>query len=466
MEDMKSGGVRITQISKEDVMKGVKDPLQVKKPKHVAMPKQEKVFEEIRVAEDREIEQEQKIEIRPISKKIEERRVRSSTPIIRKNKKGLRKSFVFGFLFVILACLVYFASNYFEKADINVTAKKASFDLNQMTLDASINKSLPIAFELMIVSNEEYKDVTLTQSQNSSTKAKGEITFYNEYSTKAQTISAKSYVSDSSGKTYQTDKVVTIPGYKTVQSKIVPGTVSVGITAFLPGDSYNGTPADFSINAFKNTTKAKKIYAKLKTPLTGGSQGLVYTLNPNDKGAINAFAQSTFKSNLLKKATAQVPEGYILYPNALSFSSSSDTDAFFPSANARVKTSGTVSAVIISEKDLTSSIVKKLLPDVTKRESDEIKILNINDLKFAFKDSNQVINKDLKNVSFNLTGKLNALWSPDLEILKSSVVGANKKDLVSIFGSDPGIEKASARIFPPWQSFMPKNLEKININLN
>jgi hypothetical protein len=459
MEDMKSGGVRITEIKKEDVMKGVKDPLQVKKPRHINLPKEEKVLD------TREIKEEQKIEVRPTKAIREDRRVLSSTPVVRRSKKGLRKSFVFTLGFIVLASVVYFASNYFEKANVNITAKKSSFDLNQMVLDASINKSEPIAFELMIVSNDEYKDLTLTQSQNSSNKAKGEITFFNEYSTKAQTISAKSYVSDPSGKTYQTDKAVTIPGYKTVNSKIVPGQASVGITAFLAGDSYNGSPSDFSINAFKNTPKAKKIYAKLKTPLTGGSQGLVYTLNPTDKGAINAFAQSTFKSNLLKKATAQVPEGYILYPNALDFSYSSEVDSFFTSSNAKVKTSGTVSAIIINRKDLTNTIIKKLIPDISKRELDEVTILNISDLKFAFKDNNQKISKDLKTISFNLTGKIDALWNPNLDILKSSIVGANKKDLVSLFSSDPGIDQASARIFPPWQSFMPKNLEKININL-
>lgn len=457
MEDIKSGGVRITKISKEDVMKGVKDPLFVKRPKHIDTPK-----EDIK-PKKQEVEYIQ--EEKTFKKPEIDRRIYSSTPTVKKSKRSLRKPFVFIFLLVAFLSAVYFISNKFEQATINVKALRSSFDLNALALETVINKSEPIAFELMIVSNEEYKDMTLTQSENSSKKAKGEITLYNEYSTKAQTISAKTFVSDPSGKTYQTDKAVTIPGYKTASGKITPGTVSVGITAFLAGDSYNGSPTDFSINAFKNTPKAKKIYGKLKTPLSGGVQGLVYSLSPSDKGAITAFAQSTFKSNLLKKATAQVPAGYILYPNALSFSYSSETENLFPTANTKVKTTGTVSAIIINERDLSNAIIKKMLPNISKMELDEIKILNINDLKFAFKDQNQSINKDIKNISFNLTGKIDALWNPDLERLKSSALGVNKKDLLSVFEFDPGIDKASARIFPPWKTYLPKSPEKIKINL-
>lgn len=456
MEDMKSKGVRITRILKEDTKvdapKSKPKPEPIKPVEVVDIPKEE-IFKKEILKEDISTHE------RPPEKKL------YSTPQVRSSSGGLRKRFVVLLGLVLFIGGVYFLCNLLQNANVTIVAKQQSFNLSNTSFAASNDQSAPVHFELMIVSNEEYKDVTLTESQNVSTKAHGEVTFFNENSTKAQNLAIHTFISDSKGKTYQTDKAVSIPGYKTVNGKIVAGQVSVGITAFLAGDTYNGAPSDFTINGFKGTTKFKKIYAKLKTPLTGGVQGLAYALNPNDKGTINAFAQSTFKSNLLKKVDAQVPEGYILYPNALDFSYSTETDTLFPSPKAKVKTSGTVASIILKEKDLSNAIIKNSLPGITDKELGEINIPDISKLTFSFKDSNQSITKDVKSFSFNLSGTANAIWTPDITALQSSIVGVRKADLITIFKSDPGIASASAKIFPPWQSYLPSNTSKIHIHL-
>lgn len=463
MEDMKSKGVRITQILKKDV-----DPtfMEKKASKEILATKkvEAKKKEASSITDTAEKETELKTHVH-VNQSEMAKRIYSS-PRIKGKSGGIKKSYIVILAIVLLVGGIYWISDLFQNAHISIIAKRSSFTLDHVQLSASSNESTPIAFELMIVSNEEYKDVVLNESQNVSTKGKGVITLFNENSTKPQNLLIHTFLADEKGKTYQTDNAISIPGYKLDKDKnIIPGQVDADITAFLAGDAYNGTPEKLTITGFKGTAKEKKIYAKLKIPITGGAQGLVYALGPNEKGTITAFAQSTFKSNLLKKVTAEVPEGYILYPNAMEFSYHTDVDTLFPTKTAKVKTSGTISSIIINKSDLYHAIIKNQLSSVTENELKEISIPDLSSLAFNFTNKDQSIAKDIKSISFNITGTINAIWSPDISTLQSSVVGVPKGNLVPIFKSDPGIVSASARIFPPWQSHLPNDISKIHISV-
>ncbi|MDE2031191.1 MAG: hypothetical protein KGI58_02970 [Patescibacteria group bacterium] len=447
MEDMKSGGIKITRIV--NIKKEVPEPSSYKK----------------EVPEPSSYKKEQPISYKKNKNKNEFTRRFSSTPHSPKSKTNLHRFFVILLLIAILIAGVYWISDAFQNARIYITSKNKSFVLDHQQFVASNDSSTPTNFELMIVSSEEDKDVTLSSSlQNVSYKAKGEITLYNEYSTKPQSLSAHTFISDDNGKTYQTDSSVTIPGYTLDNNKnITAGQASVGITSFLPGDSYNGSPNSFTINSFKNTAKFKAIYGKLKTALTGGAQGNVYTLDPVEKGTMDAIAQSSFKSNLINKAIAEVPSDYILYPNAYTFSYQIDENIFSPTPNAKVKITGSLSAIILDKKDLSNTLVKNMLPDVVNPELSEISIQNLSKLNFNFIQQDQSITKDTKSIPFSLSGTLNAKWSPNISNLIDKLQGVNKNNLTSIFKLDPGIDSVETKIFPPWQSYLPNDKSKIHI---
>lgn len=388
----------------------------------------------------------------------------SQTPQLKRKSGGVRKPIFTIFIISLLLGLGYWGAMAFEKTTIVIQEKHKVFTIDKAPFTASKDTKSPINFEIMIVSDTESKDITLTESQNVSLKAQGTVTLYNENSTKPQNLLIKTFISDPEGKTYYTDKAVTIPGYKIDGSKIIPGQVDVGITAFLPGDAYNGNPKDFTINGFKGTDKFKKIYAKAVTPLSGGAQGLTYTLGAADKGSLNATAGSAFKTRMIKKVNAEVPQGYILYPDALSFSYTIG-GAQSPTPNAKVNIDGVLSAVILKESDVSDAVIKKVLPDIGDKEQDEIQVPDISKLSFKFLNPDQVITKDLQSVPFTLTGTINPIWHPDIEALKLQLIGVSKKSLPVLFKADPGIAEASARLFPPWQKYLPEDLSKINIKV-
>lgn len=389
----------------------------------------------------------------------------SSTPRVKIGQRPLRKTLLIVFLFTLLFGGLYWVVNIFEQANVEIKAKHQQFILDNQPLTASKEKDADIGFEIMIVSDTQYKDIVLTESENVSRKATGEVIVYNEYSTKAVTIAKNSYISDESGKNYLTDKALTIPGYtvsKTDKTKIIPGQAVVGITAFLPGVEYNGTPVNFKINAYKNTSKYTKIYAKAKTMLTGGAQGLIYTLSPDDKGKLHSQANSSFKDSLLKKVNAQVPDGYVLYDTALQFSYHLDEAFVSENPSAKVPLDGTVSTVIFPKEDLRIALIKSLLPKSLKKDILELELVGLEDLSFDF---NQEINKDMQTVNFAFTGELNGNWHPDINILRTNLLSAKYESVTAIFADDPGIVSAHVKLFPPWQKTLPREASRININI-
>jgi hypothetical protein len=386
-----------------------------------------------------------------------------TTPSLRRKAPPLRKSLRITLLAVFLFACAYFSLYFFEQARITIVTKNQSFTLDHKEFEASKKADAPIDFELMIVPDTRSEEITFIEPKEVSLKAKGEVTLYNEYSTKGEKLTAGTFLADPNGKAYKIDKSITIPGYTLVNKKIIPGQISVPITAFLPGQSYNGDLTDFTITAFKNTAKYKKIYGKSKTPLSGGAEGTAYTLGPEETGRLNAIASSSFKAALLKKAYAEIPKGYILYPNALTFSYHVDTDVLSPTPNAKIPITGTISALLLAEDDLRIALAKNLIPGISSGELNEIEILGLDKLSLDFVETAQVINKDTDKVSFTLTGPLSLLWHPDIDVLKRKILGIQKKDIEAIFKSDPGITSAIVKIFPPWQSHLPEDETKIHL---
>ncbi len=473
MQDMKSKGVRITMISKNNIKETeaqTREVDEVVKEKFVK-PQEPKIIEKpiqrVEIEKIVEKKSEPTVQARPYQSSYEREISEKiySTPQSRRRSGGMRKSFLVFFIIAVIFGGGYYISDMLHNVSIDMVNKRQTFDLDKKAFIAAKGADASVDFELMIVSMEDYKEITLSETDDVSYKAKGEVTFFNEFSTKAQTIAKNSYISDAAGKVYLTDKAITIPGYKTVGGKIVPGEMAVTVTSFLAGSQYNNTETDYKINAYKGTAKATKMYAKLKTPITGGAEGVVYTLGDREKEIIKTNAETIFRNNLMKKVEAEVPPGYVLYNEASQFLYDTNSEEMFNQPNARVMIKGTMSSIILHKEDLSKVLINNLLPKISEKEIKEISITDVSKLKFAFTEEGRLITKDMNSIGFTLTGSIEAVWSPDLAQLKEQIKGAHKNNLVEIFKADPGIVSATAKIFPPWYSYLPEDVSKIKVNM-
>lgn len=445
----------------------------IKKEEEIAMMSREtnKLYKEEYIEEKIIKEKESKIDeyLKSRSSRdmnTESRRI-ERTPKIKNDKRAVGKTLFFVFIISLLVGIIYFGGNFLEKADITITQRHEGISYTNESFVASKNSGgQNVDFEIMIVPEKRTKNITLTEPKEVSENAKGVVTFYNEYSTTAQNIVISTMLSDQEGKTYKLDKAITIPGYKQDGGNIIAGKVDAPVSAFLPGDVYNGSPEKLYINAFKGTAKYEKIYGKIKESLTGGASGLVYTLNEKDKENVKNIAETSFREELYDKVKALVPEGYVLYEGATNFSYKSPDDFYSKEADAKVEIEGTLAVVLLQEESLVKSIIGNAMPLVVGDEAKEIKISGLENLTFKFSNADQQITKDAVSIPFTLSGKAEAIWYPNLDLLKSKLLGVYKDDTLSIFRQDPGISSAIVKIFPPWQKYLPKNINKINMSFD
>lgn len=399
------------------------------------------------------------------SQKVNNNQRMYQTPVMPAKKRSVGSGIFTVFILSLLVGAFYLLSTTFLHANITVIAKNKTFDLKNQKFTAGKTGGDNVPFEIMAISGSEYKDIVLTSSKEVSEKAKGNITFYNEYSAKAQKIVAGTFISDEKGKTYKTDTTISIPGYTTDKDKkIIPGKISVSATAFLPGETYNGEPSDFYINSFKNSDKYKKIYGKAETPFTGGMTGLVYLLDESEKAGININV-SSLKEKLLRKLNAQVPDGYLMYPETIAFSSVVDENIVSKTPDAKIEAKGTISAIILKQNELYSATINKLIPGISSKEKSEILPPGMSGLSFSFSNKDLVISKDTESFDFELTGPLALKWSPNNEELKTLLAGKRKDDVTVVFKQDPGILSASVKIVPFWSKVLPENTKNIKIIL-
>jgi hypothetical protein len=374
--------------------------------------------------------------------------------------------FTFFILFVIFGG-IYWAGEKFQRADVEIKSKHQIINYVNKEFTASKSSgSGNIDFEIMIIEDKVTKKIILTEPEDVSLKAKGSVTLYNEYSKTGEKIVAGTFIADKAGKTYKTDSTVTIPGYKIENKKIIPGQTTVNITAFLPGATYNGSFSDFFFTSFKGTAKYNKIYGKLKTPISGGASGLVYKLNDDDKAKLNNIAEMSFKDDLIEKVYALVPPGFILYKNAVNFFYKINDSVLSEKPETDIEIEGTVSVLLLKEKSLLDNIIKISLPDIKGEELKEINIMNLKELSFLFKNSDQQISKEIETIPFILTGGVNVVWKPDLTNLKMKLAGLNKNSVLPVFRQDPGISSAIVKILPPWHRYLPENNNKIYITVD
>lgn len=375
---------------------------------------------------------------------------------------------IFLWVFIFLATLVgvYYLFDFFAVTKVSINAKEEPFSFQNENFTATKGVYNTLGYELMIVDATEKKNVVLTETKTEDQKAKGKVVIYNEYSTKPQKLSINTKLIDTNNLVYLIDQAVSIPGYTKVSGKIIPGSVSVSITAQAVGDKYNGEPRDFAILGFSKTPKYTKIYVRSDGPITGGSTGLVYILSAQRQGELLGELKINLKDKLTKKIKAQVPPEYMLYDGSLEYSLDSDKINFLESKTAEtvVVLTGKVYAPIFKEKNLEQFLVNYIQKDGVNSELENVSVEGLKNLVYAPTSVGQ-LSKDISKINFSLKGDGKLLWHPNIESLKAKLSDLPKENFTNIISEDIGIESANLKIIPVWKHSLSKNPSRIHIKV-
>lgn len=376
----------------------------------------------------------------------------------------------YGLWFVALISIVFllFAFSYlFFSAKVTINPKMQDLSLNENLSAIKNSNAGGLSFDLVVISGEESKEIQGGEEKDVSDKAKGVVIIYNSFGASSQMLSINTRLEGSNGKIYKTDAKITVPG---MAQNGTPGSVEVGISAENAGEEYNSDPLDFKILGFKGTSKYTKIYARSKGKIEGGLKGKFSQISDIEKtDALNEL-KTALQAKLFKKVADQIPDGFILFKDATFLNV--DEETILPASKegmVPINIKGTFYGFLFDEKKLTKEIVKT---NVDKYDGSEVYVPNIKDLSFSLPtgqaglSNKEVSFKDVKEISFNLSGASKIVWKVDTEKLIADLLGKRKKDFNQVLSQYLNIDSADLVIKPAWKMSFPDKTKDINIIVN
>ncbi len=367
-------------------------------------------------------------------------------------------------LWIVAAAAViflFFAISFlFAKAEVKINPKVVDAPYNKTLVAVKDGSTNELSFDLVVLSGEESRNLTGGETKEVSERARGTVIIYNNFSAAPQSLAIDTRLEGSNGKIYKTSKALTVPGLK----GSTPGSVEVGIYANEPGEAYNSGPLDFTILGFKGTPKYSKFYARSKGDITGGFVGQGSVVSEGSKANAMNELKDILEAKLVKKATEQIPAGFILYPDAnfVNIDSENVGQAEAGSSSVPVTIKGTLYGFIFNEEELAKKIVSSAVTDY---DNSEVYISNIKDLAFA------LINRDsstasVNTINFTLSGTPKIVWKFDENTLAKELLGKKKKDFSQILSEYPNIDSADLNLRPFWKRSFPSELKNIDVAVN
>ena len=396
----------------------------------------------------------------PIKEKTKEKEKISNT--IKENSGNKGSKYRIYFVALISVVFLLFALSFlFSGAKITLTPKVKEIPMKEnlsVTKDGNLSD---LSFDLMVIPGEESKTIQGGEEKDIAVTATGVVLVYNIFSSSPQVLDIDTRLEGSNGKIYKTNKKITVPGM--IGNK--PGSIEVGIYGASAGIEYNSTPLDFKIFGFKGTLKYSKFYARSKGEITGGFKGRSSVVSSLDKATAVSALKVTLKVKLLKKGTDQVPNGFILFKDAM-FLNIDDRDIIFtPDKNntVSVKIKGTLYGFIFEEKKLTKKIAQDI---IDKYDGSEIYIPNIKDLTFSLSDKESVSFAEVADINFTLLGTPKIIWKINEEKFITDILGKKKKDLDQILSQYPDIDSVELILRPFWKTSFPEKSDSIEVIVN
>jgi hypothetical protein len=373
-------------------------------------------------------------------------------------------------VFILICILTASLSLFFilPKASIAITLKKEdvkgdfNFILDKDTTEVDKDAGKIPAQTNDIVS-EKTQSFTATGKKQLTTKAGGDLTILNECSTGEQLLVAGTrFLSKDTGKIFKIESNVVVPGFTKPEDSVVPGSLTVKVTADDAGETYNINATAFTIPKLQETGSWKYscLYARSDKPMTGGSNKEVTIISQADldkaKDTLAALAQA---DNTVK---SEQKNDELIYIN-----DKNQTGTVTANSSAKVND-------VADKFDMTVSI-KKSVQTIKKSDLETLlneKIVAVNNYSNAKAVDNSLVyqigdtaEKD-KQISISISATQSFIFELDQDKIKKEIAGKDKQDLNDYFTNLNGIKSVSVKFWPFWVNKVPNSFDKINITLD
>ena len=382
-------------------------------------------------------------------------------------KESFRWSKLF-IIFIIIAVIMVGLVGYLilPNAEVSITPKTEviNFDLSVIgsrsisQIDDILNQ---IPLQEVEVTKTKSKEFDTTGEEEINQRARGMITIYNEYSSEDQTLLARTRFESSNGKIFRIPQSITVPGAVISEGKIIASSLEVEIIADQPGDDYNISPDDFTIPGFKGSPKFAGFYGKTTDSMSNGFVGKAKIVLSEDLKNAEAILIDELKQEVNQSMEDQFPTDLRIVKDGLKEEVSNITSDVKEGDQAdkfTMEIKITMKALLFKEEDLKNLVDLNLISKISDNKTPIRETQKINwDVP--------VIDWEKGEVSFSLNVEENVSSKIDIDLLKKDLAGQDEVEVRKYLASHLEIEKARVSFWPFWVNEIPKQENKIKINI-
>jgi len=382
----------------------------------------------------------------------------------RKGPLGFSKKawFVISALVIIVLSLVFWSMS--ATAIVKVVLSQQTTTINDNFSAVLGTNEGTLNYQVIKLQKKTTKDLQPTKEEKVERKASGQITIYNKSGEGAEKLIANTRFASPGGpdgKIYRIDKAVTVPSAKGSGDSLVPGSIEVTVYADQIGNEYNIGLVDFTVPGLKDTPLFDKVFAKSKTEMSGGSNGILKTASEEEIKNAEQALQQELRTSLLEEARSAVGEDRVLYEDAvfINFSTHTPTEVS-ENGMLTIEETGDLQVFVFDKKELSSEIAKKSLSSY---DGSTVLVRNFDELNFAFENKEQFDSAVSESFNFVLSGSPRIVWEVDQVAFKKSLAGLSKNSISTVIQNYPSVRKIEAEIKPFWKGSFPDNPDSITI---
>ena len=382
------------------------------------------------------------------------KQVAQVNPIEFKKKKGDKKSLIF--ILTTIALLGIFTYAYFvlPKAEIKIWPKT---ELLTIETELIVGKEIP-GEVLESVKRIDQKFLSSDKFLRE-TRAEGIIRLYNNYSTASQALIPRTRFMSACGKTFRTPVRVVIPGKRREAGAWVPGTIDIRVIADQPGNEFNIDPTAFSIPGLVGLPRFTAIYGRSYQPMTGGEMREVVRVSQKDLDLAKNILIERAEDACLDVLNAN--QEFSILKEAVEMNI---LESF-----ADVKVGTEVKEFTFQKKikcktiAFKTDVLKKFALDFITNQLPENRLIVPESFKIDYFFESMDIDKGEMVLSLDLAADIYS--TIDQSALRKELAGKSLTEVQTLLENLPQINKVYVDFWPFWVKSVPKNLDRIIIEL-
>jgi hypothetical protein len=386
----------------------------------------------------------------------EHKNISSNPSLFSRERRHSRKAIWIG-AGIAVVVLMFAGFSLFSGATVTYVPKTAPIVFNNDVYTAyKTDHPDELLFSVIKLSGDKGVEAPAGGEENVSLKSSGKIIVYNAASESSERLIKNTRFESTDGKIYRTPTDIVIPG----KQGSTPGSLEITVYADEPGSAYNIGLTDFTVPGLKSDPRYTTIYARSKTPMSGGFVGVTKKVSNEDLLKAKTTLESSLRDQLVNEAKAEVPEDFVLYPNLIQITYTDLPNSSSTASGVMVNRHADFYGVMFKKSDLANYVAKKKL---TSELPSPIELTDIGSLDISFAGAATADLLKADQINIEISGNTAAVSRIDEEGLKNSLVGTKKSSIDQVLQKYPGIESANAVIRPVWKTSFPTDPSKINV---